>query len=163
MLRTTSRYRRCPGLTDYLENAASPGQILQVLPLNDPPDLRNGDRSRRRHRSSSELVCIPGGSPTSTAAELHAGERFRAFFEKVTRAYDLVVLDTSPILAVADPLELASMVDSVLVCVRANRTSKVEVQATSEALSSMPEERAGAVITGIKRSEADQYGYSYGY
>ena len=153
-----------PGLTDYLQGDAEPREILRVLPLNDPPDLRTGDRSRNaQSNGGAHLVCIPAGSPTPKAPELLAGERFRAFVEKVTRAYDLVVLDTSPILAVADPLQLATMVDGVLVCVRANRTSKVELHATREALGNIPEERAGAVITGIKRSMRDDYGYTYGY
>jgi len=108
------------------------------------------------------LVCIAAGSPVSSAAELLIGERFRHFLRQVSRAYDLVVVDTSPLLAVVDPLELVPQVDGVLVCVRVERATREEVRSTKAALENLPDANIGVVATGLQRGGADTVNYYYG-
>ena len=156
-----------PGLTDYLMGNASPSEILQVVKLAEPPVVAgaNGGAPAQPGKKpvAKSLVCIAAGTPAATAAELLGGDRFRDFMNKVSRAYDFVVLDTSPMLAVADPLQLASMVDTVLVCVRSDRTTRDQVRATREILGHLPDLSTGAVVTGLKRNDPDGHGYYYGY
>jgi Mrp family chromosome partitioning ATPase len=156
-----------PGLTDYLQGSASPSDILQVVELVEPPTMAmpNGSTTAMNATAAAKrsLVCLTAGTATATAAELLSGPRFRDFLGKVSRAYDLVVLDTSPMLAVADPLALASEVDVVLVCVRSDQTTRDQVRSSREILSHLPTHKAGAVITGIKGGDPDGYGYYYGY
>ncbi len=44
--------------------------------------------------------------------------RFAEFLEEVREAYDLVILDTAPMLPVGDTLQLIPRIDGLLVCAR---------------------------------------------
>ncbi len=110
------------------------------------------------------LVCITAGVPPEAPAELLATDRLREFLDKVGKAYDLVVIDSSPMLAAVDPLELIPLVDAILVCVRVSRSTRDEARAVKHALGRLPKRPTGIVVTGLKADSDDQgyYGY-YGY
>jgi succinoglycan biosynthesis transport protein ExoP len=150
-----------PGLTDYLVGSAEPQQILQTVELAEPARV-NGARGDDQTRSAGTLVCITGGSRVSNPAELLMSDRFADFIETVSKAYDLVVLDGSPLLAVVDPMEILPHVDAAIVCVRVQQTTREEARAARVALSTLPERPMGAVLTGMRRGDPDAYDY-YGY
>jgi tyrosine-protein kinase len=150
-----------PGLTDYLLGNANPQEILQTVELTDPV-RENGAAAAPGRDSAGTLVCIAGGSLVSNPAELLISERFKDFLEKVSKAYDLVVLDASPMLAVADPLEILPRVDAAIMCVRAQQTTREQARAARVALSTLPKRPMGAVLTGMRRGDPDAYDY-YGY
>jgi capsular exopolysaccharide synthesis family protein len=151
-----------PGLTDYLLGNANPQEILQTVELAEPVRV-NGSRSApQRSDSAGTLVCIAAGSLVSNPAELLISERFTDFLEKVSKAYDLVVLDASPLLAVADPMEILPKVDAAIICVRVQQTTREQARAARVALSTLPDRPMGAVLTGMRRGDPDAYDY-YGY
>lgn len=152
-----------PGLADYLQGTAEPQEVLQVAELVEPLRINGGRKPAGDGASAGTLVCITAGSESSQPAELLLGSRFDSFLEKVTRAYDLVILDSSPLLSVVDPLELISRVDAVIVCVRVHSTTRDQARAARAALGHLPERPSGAVVTGIRRDDHDAYEYYYGY
>jgi capsular exopolysaccharide synthesis family protein len=154
--------KREPGLSDYLMGQAAPSDVLQVVELVQPTSVNGATTLVMQPGTAGSLVCIGAGSPVLNAPELLQTQRFAAFVEKVGKAYDLVILDGSPLLAVSDPLEVVPLVDALLVCVRAQRTTREQVRATRAALSHLPDRPAGAVITGLGRGP-DSYDYYYGY
>jgi capsular exopolysaccharide synthesis family protein len=151
-----------PGLTDYLLGNANPQDILQTVELAEPVRANGTAAAAPSSGSAGTLVCIAGGSLVSKPAELLISERFKDFLEKVSKAYDLVVLDTSPLLAVVDPMEILPRVDAAIVCVRAQQTTREQARAARAALSTLPERPMGAVLTGMRRGDPDAYDY-YGY
>jgi Mrp family chromosome partitioning ATPase/capsular polysaccharide biosynthesis protein len=158
-----------PGLAEYLAGDAKPGEILQVKPLVLQGEADNGsrkafgtDEGKRKASESRSLVFISAGKPPALPAELLASARCDDFFSKVGRAYDLVVIDSSPILASVDPLNLASLVDAVLVCVRVSSSTREEMRAVKAALARLPERPGGIVATGLRTGSSDDYAY-YGY
>jgi capsular exopolysaccharide synthesis family protein len=150
-----------PGLADYLLGNAGPQEILQTVELAQPMRL-NGDQEPASAAPAGTLVCITGGSRVHNPAELLISARFKDFLEKVSKAYDLVVLDASPLLAVVDPLEILPQVDAGIICVRVQKTTREQVRAARAALGSLPERPMGAVLTGMRRGDPDSYDY-YGY
>ncbi len=140
-----------PGISEYLAAEADPNEILHTVPVGMDGTGNDG----------RALVCIPAGNPKGEPAELLASDRCRDFLEKVKRVYDLVVIDSSPLLAAADPLELAPHVDSLLICVRLSASTRDEANAIKEAVKLLPERPTGLVVTAAGESDSD-YGY-YGY
>ena len=148
---------RQPGLSDYLVGDASPPEILQTVELR-PPRIA-GDAS---DAVAGTMVVIAAGKQVPNPAELLVGARFRDFLEKTSKAYDLVVIDSSPMLAVVDPLEIAPRVDAILVCVRLGSTTRDQARAARSVLASV-DRPIGAVATGLRRGDPDSYDYYYGY
>ena len=152
---------QAPGLTDFLMGNASPRDILQVVQLSEPAG--SAAVAGRKNVAAGAIVCITAGSIVPKPAELIGGRRFADFLEKVVKAYDIVIIDASPLLSVVDPLELVQHVDGVLICVRSGQTTRDEARASRAALSHLPERPSGVVMTGLKRGGVDGYGYYYGY
>lgn len=157
-----------PGLGEYLAGMASPEEILRTVAFTEPTaDGSAAVGSNNGHApapSPQRLVYIPAGSPTSRSAELLGSSRFQEFLAEVGRTYDSVVLDSSPLLPVADTLEMAPHVDVIVLCARHSRTTREQAVAVRTALSRIPERPAGVVVTGVKPGAARElYAYSYGY
>ena len=149
------------GLTDYLAGDAAPDEVLRVVAT---PELatRNGHQPRPGEARAQPLVCVLAGSASPRPAELLGSERFGAFLTQVREDYDVVVLDTSPMLTVSDTLQILPRVDAGLVCVRAGQTTKDEAAALRDALERVPHGILGLVVTGIRREDEPAYGY-YSY
>ncbi len=154
-----------PGLSDYLRGAAQPQDVVRSIELTAPWSPR-GDGAQlpaAEAETVATLACVAAGSNAADAVELLESDPFREFVAAVSRAYDLVVFDGSPLLAVVDPLRIAAVVDSVLVCTRVNQSTREEAKAVRSALGNLPERPTGAVVTGLRRGGPDSYDYYYGY
>lgn len=112
---------------------------------------------------SYSMACIAAGRSAENATELLAADRFGQFVEAVESAYDLVVFDTSPIFAVADPLELIPEVDAILLCVRLNQITQDELSSLLSSFDGLPKRPMGLVATGLHRGGPEAYEYYYGY
>ena len=79
--------------------------------------------------------------------------------------YDVVVIDSPPLLRVGDALTLSSRVDGLLVVTRLNLVRRPLLVELRRALDAAPATKLGYVITGSSREAAytGSYGYSYGY
>lgn len=154
---------RAPGLSDYLSGTASPEQIVQFVDTALPThESRTNGNSPQQGPLSHGFACVMAGSATDQPSELLSTARFREFLEEVKGVYDLVVVDTSPLLAVADTLQVLPLVDALLFCVRDGRSTREQVTGAKVALGHLPERPAGLVVTGLKKNQRDNYGY-YSY
>ncbi|MEJ7784171.1 MAG: Wzz/FepE/Etk N-terminal domain-containing protein [Solirubrobacteraceae bacterium] len=151
-----------PGLTDFLVGDAAPQEILQTVTV-----TRAGgtDGTNEPGRAEPTFTCITAGTTTRRPAELLASVRFETFLAEVEEAYDVVIVDSAPLLSIVDTLEIIPHVGCVVMCVRASRTSRDQARAAKAALGHFPEPRpAGLVVTGMRPGEEGQYGYySYAY
>ena len=92
----------------------------------------------------STLEILPAGAVPPNPAELLASERMKELIQQVADEYDLVIIDTAPVLVVADATVIAQQVDSVLIVADTTRVRRAQLANTIEAL-----ERAGAHISGV--------------
>lgn len=100
------------------------------------------------------LDVITAGRSGGDSQELLASRGMGALLASVRRRYDLVVLDTPPVLPVADALILAPQVDATLMVVRWEKTPRT---AARDALRLLYESRArvmGAIMTRVDRRTA---------
>jgi capsular exopolysaccharide synthesis family protein len=148
--------RTGPGLTDYLTGNAEPHELLQLVPLPIGTASRNGSALPD---AESTLVCITSGTTVPKPAELLASERFRSFLAEVSGVYDTVILDTAPLLPVADTLGIIPDVSTLLICVRLKRTTRDQARAAQSALDRAPDRAVGLVLTDVSDTGEGYYGY----
>jgi tyrosine-protein kinase Etk/Wzc len=97
-------------------------------------------------------------------AELLMSAAFAHVLEELSRDYDVVVLDTPPVLVAADTVGIAPQAATVLLVARAGVTQMGEVHESAKRLS-----HAGKTVTGVLFNAVDlsqrhygSYGYKYG-
>jgi len=98
-----------PGLSDYLSGAADLKQVMKVLP-------------------DHHLTVIPAGTSPTNPAELLGSTAMRRLLDSLRTTFDRVILDTPPVLPLADVAILAPMVDGALMVVRAGYTPKPAIE-----------------------------------
>ncbi len=111
------------------------------------------------------LFALTAGPIPPNPAELLASHSFRGLMEELRRSteFDHVIVDTPPLLAVADPVIVAGEVDGVLLVVRAGDTPRQSVAAGLEKLRSGQARVLGAVLNNLDLVGRDAYAYRYGY
>ena len=108
------------------------------------------------------LDFIGAGPEVANPAELLASPRLGEFLTRAREDYDVVLIDSSPLLAVTDPSVIAATVDGILLVVSASRIRRHEAEQTMELLRALGTPVLGVVLNGITRTPSC-YGYSYGY
>lgn len=144
--------RPSPGLVDYLAGTAEPFDVIRSVEL--PPSSLSATPG-----APPQLVVVPAGEPTSNPAELLGSPRFAEFLSEIAETYDTVVVDTAPVLSVADTLEIVPSADAVLFCVRADQTTRSQATAAKAALQRIPDKQVAVVITGVSPNRDEDYGY----
>lgn len=148
-----------PGLTDYLTGHAGAGEVVRsVQPLPASPNGA-GPHSASTYTDGQQLYCITAGTSAPRPTELLASEQFRSFLSQATQDYDEVILDSPPLLTVADALEIIPEVSGLLVCVRLGQTTRDQARGFKAALERLPTRPVGIVLTDVKTSGSGYYGY----
>jgi capsular exopolysaccharide synthesis family protein len=129
-----------PGLSEVLvSRATATGAIQKTLVEN-----------------LSILVC---GAIPPNPAEVLGSEKMRALLEQVRADYDVILLDSSPVLAVTDPAVLATYADGVIMVVSAGKTTQDELQHSVEAMEAVGGRVLGVVLNNLDLRRA--YGVYY--
>jgi tyrosine-protein kinase Etk/Wzc len=108
------------------------------------------------------LYVLPSGVLPPNPSEMLGGERMRKTLLGLSEAFDLIVLDTPPLLAASDAAILATIADGVVLVVRAGVT---EAEAGQQAIAQL--QSVGARVVGAVLNDPDsklqQYGGYYNY
>ena len=108
-----------------------------------------------------DLDILPTGFSSRRAADL-IGRRLPEILEEAANEYDLIVVDSPPILGFPEPLQMAAAVDGVVMVAKAGETNRKTV---ATALSTLQRVRAnviGLVLNSVTSNMSDSYRY-YGY
>ncbi|GEM_PF-1883648 len=109
------------------------------------------------------LVIVPRQKSNPNAGELVSSDRFKQFILMAREQFDVVLIDTPPVMITPEPLSLAEVTDGVIYVCRSGSTS---VGDSLEAVKILQERgiRVAAVLNGVKRSPFAQNRYSrYAY
>ena len=125
-----------PGIVDFLCGTATFEQVCRRLP--------------------SGVTVVPGQIARGDAASLLASSRFKELLQVAGTEFDLILVDSAPILAVPDNLLLANVVDRVVLVARATKTGTRDLRKAQ-----MAAERAGGRILGVVLNQANPRDVAY--
>jgi capsular exopolysaccharide synthesis family protein len=107
------------------------------------------------------LLLIPSGPIPPNPADLLGLGRFTQLLAELGEAVDIVLIDTSPVLAVSDPLIVGTAADAVAVVCQAGRTRRDALQRAVALLRQGGIRLVGVVLNGQQARAGE--GYYYGY
>jgi capsular exopolysaccharide synthesis family protein len=136
-------------LTQVLDGTAALPEVIQEVAL---PSAENG-----RLPSRIVAVALAGTVPTQSTDAL-AWERLGVALREAERDFDLIVIDTAPILLVPDAIPLLSQVGGVLVVGRLRRTPRAALARLRETLDTVGAQTLGAVVNSVGK-DATYGGY----
>ncbi|ADQ00043.1 polysaccharide biosynthesis tyrosine autokinase [Marinobacter adhaerens] len=115
------------------------------------------------HDSSVDgLSWVGRGSAPPNPSELLMHKRFSEYLKYLSERFDLVVIDTPPILAVTDAAVIGAQCGTSLMVVRFGQNTPKEVQIAESRLSTGGVALKGAILNAMEKKAATSYGY-YGY
>ncbi|MCS5420936.1 MULTISPECIES: CpsD/CapB family tyrosine-protein kinase [Psychrilyobacter] len=103
------------------------------------------------------LDILPSKHMDQNVSELFLGDRMRNILEKLRKKYDLIVLDTPPLMVVTDALILSQYGDGVLYVCGYDMVTKQEMNQAKKMLDS-----AGVTLYGVIVNRINKDGYSHG-
>ena len=115
-----------------------------------------------RSTSDENLSWVSRGSAPPNPAELLMQARFTEFLEYLSSKFDLVIIDTPPILAVTDAAIICKQADTTLMVVRFDMNTPKEVDIARTRLATAGVTLKGTILNAMEKKAATSYGY-YGY
>lgn len=132
------------GLTDVLSNQRTLDEVL--LPWN-----------------RGLLTVLPPGQMPPNPSELLESSQMQALIKKLKERFEMVVIDSSPLLAVADAAVVARYADGAILVVRHGVSTRDGVAHALSGLSQNDEIALGTVLNAVPHRRSYGYGYGYGY
>jgi Mrp family chromosome partitioning ATPase len=137
---------------------AVPRRIAEGSANGHGPASQNGDP-----RKGGSVDVLTHGERVDNPVGLLSSERMTMLLDEASRAYDVVLLDTSPVLTVADSVPLLEVVDSVLVVTRLGQTTRQSADRFTDLIERLSDVNFAGVIANDRREQFDDEGYgSYG-
>jgi capsular exopolysaccharide synthesis family protein len=109
------------------------------------------------------LSLLPAGPVPPNPAELLDSARARDIFTRLRDQYDLVLIDSPPVLPVADAAILSRHADATLMLAAAGQTRRSDLHRAVEKLDQVGVTILGTVLNKVTRQTGRYYGYGYGY
>ena len=131
------------GLTNVLLEECSVDQALSVVDEN--------------------LEVLTSGTIPPNPAEILGSNRMKDFLAKTKLQYDLIILDTPPILVVTDGQVLSSIADGVLLVVESRKTTRDSVLKAKGQLMNVNANILGIVLNKCDIGNRKSYDYYYTY
>lgn len=148
--------------TDTAEESISdrkPGLSEALLLMN----AENGEdvfRATVKPTGIPNVHLVPGGTVPPNPIELLNSEMMRQWLEMAKSAYDVIVIDSPPVRAVADPVILATVADAVVYLFDITKTRRFDMLTSVQHLTEvLPTKNMGVLCNMINPKHAKSYGY----
>jgi succinoglycan biosynthesis transport protein ExoP len=140
------------GLAEMLTHGVELPDVLREI------SIQNGSADPAAGHASFDL--ITAGFPPPNPHELIESKRMAELLQELSSDYDLVVIDTPPLLSVSDAIPLIGRVDGVLIVSRLGVTTSDAARRLASELKGLNAPVLGVVANGLRtRAQAYYYGY----
>lgn len=129
------------GLTNVLAGGESPSRVTHNTPV-------------------SNLYFMSSGPLPPNPAELLSCNKMKQLLEVARGKFDYIIIDSPPILGLADVLVIANLADAVILEIHAGATRRATVQAALKRLTAVRIKPLGCMLTRMRHG-IHGYGYSY--
>jgi len=151
------------GLSSVLTGAAELSSAVQAVDLAGLDSSRPTEGDLRPAKAQGRLWALSAGPLPPNPGELIASKRMLSLLETAARAsLDCVILDTPPVLLVADALALVQHVDGVLITVRLHEVNRDQAIQTRNLLERSGARMLGLIVGSDRRTRRGYYAYGYG-
>lgn len=133
-----------PGLSDYLSRKLKLDDLI-------------------RKTNTNNLSFITSGSVPSNPAEIFESKAFINFLKEIRDFFDVVILDSPPIIAVVDSEILAKQVDGTILVISADKTENRLMKDAVDLLKRNKVAFFGTVLNNFKNKSGYGYYYKYNY
>ena len=116
----------------------------------------------QKHPTMDNLSFIPAGTAPPMPSELISLPGFDHLMTEVLENYDLVILDSPPVLLVTDALILSAKVNGTLLVIHSGFTLRAALRRALEILERSRGRKLGLILNGIDTRSTEYYS-SYGY
>lgn len=141
------------GLTEVLTHSAALETALRHVPVGVAHDAET-------HRRGFDLMSA--GFLPPNPSELLESQRMQELLERLALEYDLVIIDTPPLLVVSDAIPLIKQVDGVVIVSRLGSLTRDSARQLRAQLDGLDAPVLGVVANGVPGWATAAY-YSYGY
>jgi tyrosine-protein kinase Etk/Wzc len=133
---------REPGVSDVVTGTASLDDVLQ----------------RRPGQLETELYLVATGRIPPNPAELLSSASFEAFLLELSKRFDLVILDTPPLLAVTDAMLVARIAGVNFLALRAGKHTNREIESSVKEFALNRIKLHGMVLNDLRLEGRSRYG-----
>ncbi|EMN0516035.1 polysaccharide biosynthesis tyrosine autokinase [Escherichia coli] len=113
--------------------------------------------------SSAGFDYISRGMAPPNPAELLMHKRFAELINWASENYDIVVLDTPPILAVTDPAVIGHYAGTTLLVARFELNTVKEIEVSIKRFENTGIQVKGCILNGVVKKASSYYGYGYSH
>lgn len=110
----------------------------------------------------SDISLLSSGPIPPNPSELVGSKRFSLLLEDLEEKYDVIIIDSPPVLSATDALLVSKLVDGLIVVTRFGETTFERLQHGLKSLHDIDGNVIGVVINGMDMKKSNYYSY-YGY
>jgi Mrp family chromosome partitioning ATPase/capsular polysaccharide biosynthesis protein len=155
--------RSSPGLTDVVLGHSPLSDAMNAVLLDSGRPSGGPHEDTNGHRTRGLLEVLPAGQIPSDPAEFIETSSLGRLLDELHQHYDLVLIDSPPVLAVGDPLMLSARVDGVLLVARLALLRRPMLEELRRQLEMSPARLLGFVLASPEAEERSTGTPSYGY
>ncbi|MGX7348640.1 CpsD/CapB family tyrosine-protein kinase [Aerococcus vaginalis] len=125
-------------------------------------DRRTEFMSVTEYIPEMNLYVLPAGPVPSNPAELLSSDRMAQLIQQAENMFDLVIVDSPPVLVVTDAQLIGDSIDSVAFVIREGVAKQHDLYKAKQVLENIDSEVLGVVYNGATGNARHSY-YGYGY
>jgi succinoglycan biosynthesis transport protein ExoP len=158
-----------PGLTDVALGYASLDDAILGVAVTRESKSRNGSNGNGNGHGNGHshvhgvLDVLRVGAVPPNGGDFIGSSAVGELLEGLRSVYDVVLIDSPPLLRVGDGIALSGRVDALIIVGRLQTLRKATLNELARVLESVPAAKLGCVVTGAETEDESPYGYGGRY